>query len=158
MKSPEIPPGSVDTYTDEQLDRVTRLVSSVFDVPVALATVVDEESVTIKWGAGFERARVDRLPGMCDEVVRSGRLVHLEDARKDPVASRHPFVTGGAGVVFYAGAPVRDRQGQIVGTLCLAGFQPRGFSAREREMLEDFADCVTDLLERNRAERERDAV
>lgn len=92
---------------------------------------------------------------MCEAVVESGELVHHVDLHLDRDARHHPLAEG---LRFYAGAPVRTPEGQVLGTLCVADTQPREFDARERLTLEDLAETVTDLLRHERTERQRDEI
>ncbi len=93
---------------------------------------------------------------MCEAVVETGQVVHIRDARLDPVARFHPLVEIESGIVFYAGAPIRSADGQVLGVVGISDSQPRSFSEHDQQTLQDFADWVMDQIERRRAERERD--
>lgn len=149
--------GVLDIPGDEQLDRITRMAAQVFDVPVAMVTVVDEEIIWVKSSVGFEPTCLDRAPGLCESILRANAVRQIPDARLDPVAKFHPLVDVDSGVVFYAGAPVRNRENRVLGTVCIADVVARTMSERELATLQDFADWVMDLIELHRAQRERDA-
>ncbi|MCH7867174.1 MAG: PAS domain S-box protein [Myxococcales bacterium] len=147
--------GAIDAPPDEQLDRITRMTARVFGVPIAMATIIDADYIWIKSSVGFEPTCLEREDGLCELVIKTGSVVQLNDARKHPVAKLHPLVDNGEGIVFYAGAPIRNSEGHILGTLCIADLKERSFSEYDRKTLQDFADWVVDLIERRRAERER---
>ena len=149
--------GVFDAPPNPQLDRITRMAARVFDVPIVMATVIDSDSIWIKSSVGFEPRCLARADGLCETVIETGRFVHRYDARQHPVAKLHPLVDTDTGIVFYAGAPVRDAEGRVLGTFCIADHHPRAFSEREQQSLQDFADWVVDLIQRRRAELERDA-
>jgi sigma-B regulation protein RsbU (phosphoserine phosphatase) len=71
-------------------------------------------------------------------VTDSGGRVVIEDVRLDPRTSAGgPFESGG--VRAWAGFPVRDPDGNVVGALCVADHVPRSWSARELEFLDVLA-------------------
>jgi eukaryotic-like serine/threonine-protein kinase len=82
----------------------------------------------------------------------------VTNARTDPRALANPLVAGEFGLQFYAGVPLRTRDGHALGTLCVMDFEPREVTAEELESLEDLAALVMSELEiRLAAVRARDA-
>ena len=148
--------GVLDASPNPQLDRITRMAARVFDVPIVMATVIDSDSIWIKSSVGFEPRCLARADGLCETVIETGRFVHRFDARQHPVAKLHPLVDTDTGIVFYAGAPVRDAEGRVLGTFCIADHHPRSFSEREQQSLQDFADWVVDLVEIDEAAQDND--
>ncbi|WP_242665262.1 PP2C family protein-serine/threonine phosphatase [Nocardioides sp. PD653-B2] len=73
----------------------------------------------------------------CDRTVAGGRPMVVEDAREDDRFAGLPIVVGG--VRFYAGAPLQDAGGNLVGTLCLFDDQPGSLDAEQLQTLEDLA-------------------
>lgn len=66
-----------------------------------------------------------------------------------------PMVTGPSAVRFYAGAPLRNRDGYNIGSLCLVDTEPRNeFSPKDRITLRLFAESALHELDlaRDRAE------
>lgn len=58
----------------------------------------------------------------------------------------NPFVTGAPYVRFYAGAPVRDADGWLLGTVCVVDLQPRPFDQILSVTLSSLADAVSARL------------
>lgn len=73
--------------------------------------------------------------------MRDGPLV-IENALNDERFADNPLVTGGPNIRFYAGAPLHDRHGYRVGTLCVIDSKPRQFSDEDKTTLRDLADLV----------------
>nr|WP_241987513.1 GAF domain-containing protein [Cryobacterium sp. MDB2-33-2] len=71
----------------------------------------------------------------------------IEDARTDVRALANPLVSGGFGLQFYAGVPLRTRDGFNLGTLCVLDFEPRTVTDAEIETLGDLAALVMNELE-----------
>ena len=72
MKIPQIPPDEparlatlrslniLDTPVEERFDRLTRMAKRVFDVPIALVTLVDKERQWFKSSIGLDIAETPR--------------------------------------------------------------------------------------------------
>jgi len=139
----------LDTAPEESFDRIARLMSACFDVPAATVAFVDAERTWGKAFTGFDPS-IEREHSFCLHVVTENQALVLEDVRRDPKFNSNPLVTGGPGVRFYAGVPVRTPNGIPVGTVCMYDTEPRSFSSANLERLRDFAALVTEALERRR--------
>ena len=73
------------------------------------------------------------------------------DARRQVADARN---AGGAGIRFYAGAPLRLRSGETIGTICVVDVEPRGpLDPAERAALEDLARRTVTAFELRRDAR-----
>ena len=145
--------GAVEVDFDERFDRLLRVATRIFDVPCAMITVVTDQGTHVKAGIGCDMAPVPRGEGICEVVVERGQFVHFRDLREEPELRER---VAAKGLPFYAGMPLRSAKGYVLGTLCVRGAEPRDCDLREREILEELADAVVDLLVDHRAGRERD--
>ncbi len=125
----------LDTPAEERFDRITRLARDLFDVPVALVSLVDEERQWFKSVQGLETRETSRDVAFCAHAILSPDPLVVEDAHADPRFSDNPLVVGVPGVRFYAGQPLLDPDGQPLGTLCVIDREPRAFRAEHRELL-----------------------
>lgn len=141
----------LDTAPEESFDRIARLMSACFDVPVATVAFVDAERTWGKAFTGFDPS-IEREQSFCLHVVANNEALVLEDPRRHPQFTNNPLVTGPPGVRFYAGVPVRTPDQIPVGTVCMYDTEPRSFSDDDLERLRDFAALVTETLERRRSE------
>jgi PAS domain S-box-containing protein len=141
----------LDTAPEESFDRIARLMSACFDVPVATVAFVDAERTWGKAFTGFDPS-IEREHSFCLHVVAENQALVLEDVRRYPAFNNNPLVTGAPGVRFYAGVPVRTPDGIPVGTVCMYDTEPRSFSSANLERLRDFAALVTEALERRRTD------
>ena len=66
----------------------------------------------------------------------------MENALLDARFMDNPLVLEGPKIRFYAGQPVKDPYGVVIGTLCLIDSVPRSFSREDRQDLLDFARLV----------------
>lgn len=74
----------------------------------------------------------------------------IEDAATDPRFKDNRLVTGEPHIRFYAGAVIRGRNGEAVGSLCLIDYKPRAFTAHERALLGRLRDLIRKELMRYR--------
>jgi len=88
------------------------------------------------------------------ENVAADTPLLVEDAHADPRFSDNPLVVRDPGVRFYAGFPVRSREGRPLGTLCVIDRAPWRLDPARVSLLEALARQVSLLLElrRNRLE------
>lgn len=140
--------GILDTEKEERFDRITRLAAAMFNVPVALISLVDRERQWIKSAAGVDITETPRDEAFCSHVVAGRQPMLVQDARQDPRFAENPLVTGGPKVRFYAGYPLFMDDGSCVGTLCLIDNKPRDFGGRGLALLNDMAQLAKKELEK----------
>ncbi len=138
----------LDTPPDGAFDRVTALAAKIFDVPIALVTIVDQDRIWFKSRYGLENVdRIDRDPGLCASAIMDDRPYIVEAARADVRTLANPLVAGKFGLQFYAAAPLQTGDGHRLGTLCIIDREPRMFSPRQAEVLEGLANIVMDEMD-----------
>lgn len=143
----------LDTPGDAGFDNLTRLAAGVFDVPIALVSLVDENRQWFKSSYGLCVAETARDLSFCTHVVQSGQILIIPDALEDPRFAHNPLVTGEPGIRFYAGAPIHSVSGFVLGTLCLLDTQPRQLSARQADYLADMARQADQLIQMHHQNR-----
>jgi len=132
----------LDTAAEERFDRITRLAARLFNVPVALVSLVDRDRQWFKSKQGIDACETGRDISFCGHaILREGPLV-VPDASADPDFADNPLVTGAPHIRFYAGQPVHAPDGSRVGTLCLISPEPRPFSDDDRAQLADLGAMV----------------
>ena len=85
----------LDSPAEESFDRLTRLTSTVLNVPVALVSLVDDDRQFFKSCLGLPQpwARQRQTPlshSFCQHVVESREPLVISDAREHPAAARQP--------------------------------------------------------------------
>ena len=141
----------LDTGPEEEFDRITRLAAQMFEVPIALISLVDAARLWFKSRVGIDAESMPRQETFCGLALMSDGALVLPDATKDDVFCTNALVTGDPGVRFYAGAPLITDDGYRIGTLCLIDTAPRhNFDDPKVAQLRDLAALVVDALERRR--------
>lgn len=141
-----------DAAARQVLDRLTRLVSALLDVPIAMINLVDEERLLFaSWIVPTELTLDESgmpLPhSICQHAVLSRMPLVIEDARAHSVVRDLP-ATRDLGVVGYLGVPLMSASGKARGTLCAIDSRPRAWDKQEIATLEDLAATVIAYIER----------
>src|SRR5690554_5642608 len=85
----------LDTPPEERFDRLTRLASRIFNMPIALVSLVDAERQWFKSNQGLEGATGGpRTESFCAHAILNDELLEVTDTLADPRFSDHPAVTG----------------------------------------------------------------
>ncbi|HVM12575.1 MAG TPA: sensor domain-containing diguanylate cyclase [Actinomycetota bacterium] len=136
----------LDTEPEERFDRVTRLAQRLFDVPIALVSLIDAERQWFKSKIGLEASETSREVSFCAHAIAGEGILHVPDAREDPRFHDNPDVLGGANIRFYAGCPIQAPDGRSMGTLCIVDDQPRHVDEEALSSLRDLAEMVEQEL------------
>lgn len=117
----------LDTPTEERFDRITRIAQRLFEVPIALVSLVDECRQWFKSAQGLGASETGRNISFCAHAIHASDVFVVENALDDPRFCDNPLLTGPPDIRFYAGAPLTTAGGFRVGTLCLIDRKPRAF-------------------------------
>ncbi|MFM0324790.1 GGDEF domain-containing protein [Caballeronia glebae] len=131
--------GILDTPAEERFDRLTRLARRLFDVPIALVSLIDENRQWFKSCAGLGVQETSRDISFCGHAILHDDVFMIPDARADARFHDNPLVTGDPGIRFYAGQSLMVPNGSKLGTLCLIDTRPRELDREERGLLRDLA-------------------
>jgi GAF domain-containing protein len=135
----------------QRLTEISKWTSDRLGVPTALVSVVLDSAVYHAGGHGVTgwMAAAEGTPiewAFCAHAVLSGERVYVvTDAAASPVHSRSPLVTD-QGIRAYAGAPLTDPGGQVLGMHCVTATSPREFTADELDVLRRTADEIMEVL------------
>lgn len=134
--------GLLDTPPEERFDRITRTAARLFDVPIALISLVDHKRQWFKSRYGLDAPETARNISFCGHAIQNESVFVIEDTHQDERFADNPLVCDAPGIRFYAGAPIRDGAGYRLGTLCVIDRQPRTFSTADEAALRDLANMV----------------
>lgn len=136
----------LDTPSEERFDRVTRLAARIFDVPIALVSLVDSDRQWFKSCVGLSVKETPRSISFCGHAILSDDVFIVSDATQDSRFADNPLVTSEPHIRFYAGQPLLDANDHRLGTLCLIDRRPRTLSEAERRTLLDLSRIVGDEM------------
>jgi GAF domain-containing protein len=148
----------LDTAPEARFDRLTRLATRLFSVPIALVSLVDADRQWFKSRQGLAACETGRDISFCGHAILGIDVFCVPDALADQRFSDNPLVAGPPHIRFYAGAPLRTREGRHIGTLCIIDDKPRQFPLDQRTLLRELADCVEQEIEDSRILAEHHAL
>jgi signal transduction histidine kinase len=164
----------LDTPAEDKYDHIVALAKLIADTPAAYITFIDTERLWFKSVVGLPDQDIPRERTFCQFVVETESYLLIEDSWNDPrfLVSANGTVRrrdceicdpldplrsdeGGdsaerGAIRFYLGVPLRSSEGSVLGTLCVADFEPRDADATVIGAMEKLAEQVTALLELRR--------
>ena len=149
---------SLPAHPDAMFDQIAALVRRVLGVPTALVTLVDESQQVFPGAIGlpdpWQALRCTPLShSFCQHVVTGGRPLVVRDARTDALLADNLAISD-LGVIAYAGIPLADTDGTVVGSLCAIDSVPRQWTELQLANLTDLAlVCSSELQKRGVARR-----
>jgi diguanylate cyclase (GGDEF)-like protein len=140
----------LSTPREADLDRLTRLASRLFRTEIAAITLVDSERQWFKSRIGLEITETPRDISFCSHAIASQDTFVVRDALDDNRFRDNPLVIAGPKIRFYAGEPLRNAAGFLIGTLCVMSGALRKFSSEDEKSLQDLGRTVELALDNRR--------
>ena len=148
--------GPADTLPSAGLQALTACAARLTGVPVALITLIEDDTELVIASTGIELASAPREHVFCAHAVLGDQLFEVPDLQLDPRFRDNPFVIDAPRVRFYAGQPLLV-DGLAVGTLCLLDMQPRSLTAADHETLARLGQAAIELLQSRQRLRQASA-
>lgn len=131
----------VDSAPEDAFDRLTELAALVTRTRRACITIVDGERYRYKSTIGVPEGADQPGPveeSFCRYVVGSGQPFYVDDAAVDPRTFDHPAIEA-LGIAAWAGYPIEDEDGWVLGTFCLIDDKPRDWTDEDLHVLATLA-------------------
>jgi len=140
-------PATLDVLPEEALHRTTAMAARLFDAPIALVEVLDEDR---EWSQSYIADGVDDAARNIS--FRNGFApvpvpVVIPDGVEHPEMQNSPLVTGPLGIRFYVSVPLLKHDGTAIGTLAVLDSRPREATEADLENLRDLAALAVTQLE-----------
>jgi diguanylate cyclase (GGDEF)-like protein/PAS domain S-box-containing protein len=141
--------GILNTAPEETFDRIAFVAKTVLAAPAAAVTFIDADRQFFKARLGTPFTQTPRDVAFCAHTILSSEPFVVLDATRDERFHDNPLVTCPAGVRFYAGAPIRTRDGFNIGVVCAIDFHPHQNppSQTQLDSLTKLAAMAADELE-----------
>jgi GAF domain-containing protein len=148
--------GLVGISPEDPFDRLIELAVELIGVPRGVIALVDAERTTAMSSAGFPEGLALFAPidqSFCRFVVSSGRPFIVEDAHSDPRTIGDSAIEA-FGAVSWAGYPIQDADGAVLGTFCVMDSIPHEWTSLDLQVLATLAMAASTeiALRRSRAE------
>ncbi len=135
----------LNTPPSESFDRITRMASQIFGLPIAAVSLTDEDRQWFMSRVGIAGTQLGRYRAPCAEVAETTRALVIPDLLAHPIYAESQLAENGTR--FYAGAPLITRDGYGLGSLCVLGTEPREVTADEMAALRDLAAMTMAQIE-----------
>lgn len=132
----------LDTPPEERFDRLTRMAKKLFDVPIALVSLVDENRQWFKSCMGLDVSETPRDISFCGHSILGDEPFVIPNASEDERFADNPLVLDEPNIQFYAGCPLKALDGRKLGTLCIIDRKPRYLAKDDLETLVDLASMA----------------
>lgn len=139
----------LDTPPSASFDRITRMASQIFNLPISAVSLTDRDRQWFKSRVGVEHSSIPRDKAPCAQVAETTEVLVIPDLLADNCYATSLLAE--TGVRFYAGVPLVTREGFGLGSLCVLGTEPRTVSEVEMTGLSDLADMVMAQIEMQHA-------
>lgn len=132
----------LDTPSEVRFDRIISHAALQCNVPISTFTIVDETRAWFKSRTGLDIQEIDRQNSFCAHTVASNAPLVIEDASKDERFANSEFVVGEPFIRFYAGVPVRARNQDVIGSICIIDTSPRTLPWQDFQLLKRLAHQI----------------
>jgi PAS domain S-box-containing protein len=134
--------GLLDTEPEERFDRIIRMAARLFNMPIAIFSLIDRDRLWFKSRLGFAAREYPRAESICAHTILQDDVLVVPNPAEDVRFSAIPALHGPDPIRFYAGVPVKAPDRATIGTLCMADTRPRRLDAAQRALLADLAATI----------------
>ncbi|MGE8561954.1 MAG: AI-2E family transporter [Acinetobacter sp.] len=131
-----------------------------FNVKYAQISLVDETWVNTPASPLADEnqnpinAGIPREESICTHLVYQNEALIIEDINRDPRFTHNPELNKNK-IKFYAGVPLRTKQGWVLGSLCILDKQVRQMSDDDLILLNQLADDLIQTLSNDKAQKQK---
>ncbi|WP_292945955.1 GAF domain-containing sensor histidine kinase [Olleya sp. UBA1516] len=137
----------LDTLPESDFDNITSLVATICEVPISLITLLDTDRNFLKSHHGLNVQESPRDISFCGHaILQSQDIFVVEDSRKDNRFKDNPLIDQ-FNAIFYAGVPLRNKDGLALGTLCVYDHEPRQLTEIQKKALITLGKQVMNLFD-----------
>lgn len=136
-----------DRGRDEGLKKFLRLASQLLGTHGSYITVLTDEQHIVRASYNIELQDSSREQALCRHVVEGGATVVVADTCRDARFAHHPLITHAPFIRFYVGTPLKNKNGLMLGTLCVTDTVPRAFDNQQKNIFESLAALVVAFLD-----------
>ncbi|MFC4453596.1 putative bifunctional diguanylate cyclase/phosphodiesterase [Deinococcus sonorensis] len=137
----------LDSLPEVEFDRITRLVATHLQTPVAFINFLDEQRGWFKAVHGMLTRQQDRHMSVCTHTIEQPDVLVVPDLTLDARFAHQTIIFDDLTVRSYIGVPLVSPDGHRIGTLSAVDRTPRSYTPQQRALLVDLAAVVIDELE-----------
>ena len=143
--------GLLDTGAEDEFDQLARLACRVLGTPYAFVTLVDDTRSFWKACIGIASDDpADRQNAVeesfCQYVVATDEPLIVGDVTANEMTKDNPSIDS-MGVRAWAGHPIRDAAGRVLGTMCAVDVETRSWSDDDDDLLRLLAESAGNVIQ-----------
>ncbi|HEY0177394.1 MAG TPA: GAF domain-containing protein, partial [Pedobacter sp.] len=120
----------------EELHEVVELASVICETPIAMITLMDENTQYVKFKVGTDVEQMALTDSFCQYLTGiEEEMMVVPDALSDERFSGNELVVRSPNVRFYAGVPLITHDGLNMGSLCVMGTKPKKLTCSQERLL-----------------------
>jgi GAF domain-containing protein len=132
---------------EKELSEIVEMAAEICETPIALVTLIDEDTQWIKVNKGLNIEKTTRSASFCAHAIEQDEIFMVEDSHLDSRFRNNPLVTGETNIRFYAGSPIQTHAGLNLGSLCVIDHKPRTLNDFQTRMLKRLSNQAIRLME-----------
>ena len=136
--------------SETRLARIVRVAAALLDAPIAVVCIIENGVSKVAYAHGADHAAV----ALCDPLSGTEQVTLTPDLTQDERFRSHAAVAGPPGVRAIFSAPLRSRNEERIGTLCVMDTRPREHDPRIEAALAEIAALAAEVVESKEALRE----
>ncbi|MBK1990210.1 GAF domain-containing protein [Sphaerospermopsis aphanizomenoides BCCUSP55] len=140
---------NIDMQSEEIFNDLVQLAVDFCDTPVAIISVVDTEREWFKSKIGVTISEVPGNVAFGSYTIQQNEIFIIHDTWQDQRFAAHPLVISNPSFRFYAGVPLINSSGLVLGCLSVMDVIPRNLSIKEQKALQGLAKQVIRNIELN---------
>lgn len=137
----------LDSEPEVSFNNIVKLTSKLLDAPYALISFVDDNRVWFKARVGIEETEIEKEYSICHLAINEDDVCVIEDLTIDERTKDLPICKSKYNIKFYAGIPIKNKNGVKLGMLVIMDTRPRLLSKREIGILKDLSYATMNQLE-----------
>ena len=127
------------TSVEKRFERITRIATKLLKVPIAAITVFHHDKEWFQSLQGWDVSYLPMQDGFGQIAAAEEGLTIVPDTTADKRTQGHPLVVEPPYFRFFAGVPLYERHGEIVGTLSVMDTQPKTADEIDAESIVDLS-------------------
>lgn len=122
----------LDVLPERDFDQLTYLTTNICKAPIALITFFSPEGIHLKSQYGLDSLTISKdLTDFCKDTISQGDINIIRDIPSCDRFRNNKFARRN-GIIFYAGVPIINPNGETLGVLCILDRKIRNISKRQR--------------------------
>ena len=140
----------LDFLSQKEYDSFMELARNICKKPVAKINFIDTGNQFIKSAKGVNGSLLPLSDTFCRLTIQGTEVLEIKDALLDPGVSELSCVRSKSGIRFYAGVPLINDDGFVIGALSISDTIPGELDSSQKESLRILAERIVSQIETKR--------